>query len=77
MNQVCYQVLAVKYATVHRARSRTFLNPASGEPKAPMALDFFVWLIHGPGGAVLVDTGFSSASALARGRRSVSNGETK
>lgn len=68
MSQACYQILAVKYATVDRARGSNFLHPAPGDPEAPMALDFFVWLIQGPGGAVLVDTGFSHASALARGR---------
>jgi glyoxylase-like metal-dependent hydrolase (beta-lactamase superfamily II) len=69
MSQSCYQVLAVRYATVERARASNFLHPVSGDPDAPMAMDFFVWLILGPGGAVLVDTGFSPASALARGRR--------
>jgi glyoxylase-like metal-dependent hydrolase (beta-lactamase superfamily II) len=34
-----------------------------------MALDFFVWLVRGPGCLLLVDTGFSAVSALARGRR--------
>jgi len=69
MNQPCYQVLAVKYATAERTRGSNFLHPVPGDAQAPMALDFFVWLILGPGGGVLVDTGFSAVSALARGRR--------
>lgn len=34
-----------------------------------MALDFFVWLVRGPGTLLLVDTGFSPASALVRQRQ--------
>ncbi len=69
MSAPLYRILAVKYATVDRARGSNFLHPAPGDPDTPMALDFFVWLIDGPGGAVLVDTGLSPASAIARGRR--------
>lgn len=64
-----YQITAVKYATVNRTRGSNFLHPVEGDPEAPMALDFFVWLITGPSTAVLVDTGFSPASALVRGRQ--------
>lgn len=64
-----YQILAVKYATVDRVRQSNFLKPIDGDPDAPMALDFFVWLVVGNGTVVLVDTGFSPASALVRQRQ--------
>ncbi|HEY4542780.1 MAG TPA: N-acyl homoserine lactonase family protein, partial [Noviherbaspirillum sp.] len=38
------------------------------DPDAPMALDFFVWLVLGRDTVLLVDTGFSPASAAARKR---------
>ncbi|MFT3849546.1 MAG: MBL fold metallo-hydrolase [Propionivibrio sp.] len=64
-----YQILAVKYATVDRVRQSNFLKPIDGNPEAPMALDFFVWLVVGQGTVMLVDTGFSPASALVRQRQ--------
>lgn len=64
-----YQILAVKYATVDRVRQSNFLKPIDGDPDAPMALDFFVWLVVGSGTVMLVDTGFSPASALVRKRQ--------
>lgn len=63
-----YQIIAIKYATVDRRRQDNFLHPVSGSPDDLMALDFFVWLIVGPDTVVLVDTGFSPASALVRQR---------
>lgn len=65
----CFEVFAVKYATVARPRKSNFLLPVEGDPDAPMGLDFFVWLIVGDGAVVLVDTGFSPASALVRKRQ--------
>ena len=64
-----FQILAVKYATVDRVRQSNFLHPVDGDAAAPMALDFFVWLVIGHGAVVLVDTGFSPASALVRQRQ--------
>ena len=64
-----YQVFALKYATADRARQSNFLHPVDGDPAAPMALDFFVWLVVGHDATVLVDTGFSATSALARNRQ--------
>lgn len=63
-----YEVYAIKYASVDRPRQSNFLAPAGGDPAAPMALDFFVWLVRGHGQLLLVDTGFSQVSALARQR---------
>lgn len=64
-----FEVLAVKYATVDRVRQSNFLHPVDGDPQAPMALDFFVWLVVGPDTVLLVDTGFSPASAVVRQRQ--------
>lgn len=64
-----FEVLALKYATVNRVRQSNFLHPVDGDPDAPMALDFFVWLVVGPGTMLLVDTGFSPISALVRQRQ--------
>jgi len=65
----CYEIYAIKYATVQRIRRTNFLHPVDGDPNAPMALDFFVWLVVGPGTVMLVDTGFSPASGLVRDRQ--------
>lgn len=62
-----HEVCAIRYATVMRRRQDNFLEPVD-EPDRPMALDFFVWLVHGHGTVLLVDTGFSAVSALARKR---------
>jgi len=37
----------------------------------PMPMDFFVWLLRSPARAVLVDTGFSRATARVRDRERV------
>lgn len=63
-----HEVYAIKYATVNRVRQSNFLDPVEGDPDAPMALDFFIWLVRGNGASLLVDTGFSRVSALARNR---------
>ena len=65
-----YEVYAIKYA--HHAR-RASANFIGGDPHdGPMPLDFFVWLIRGGEGvnarAIVVDTGFSAATAARRQR---------
>jgi glyoxylase-like metal-dependent hydrolase (beta-lactamase superfamily II) len=61
-----YEVYAVKYAEHARRASENFLD---GDPHdGPMPLDYFVWLVRGPGGDLVVDTGFSAAVAARRGR---------
>jgi len=61
-----YQVYAVKYAHHDRRASENFIG---GDPHdGPMPLDYFVWLIHGDGREIVVDTGFSAAMATKRGR---------
>lgn len=64
-----HEVYAIKYAHHPRRASENFLD---GRPldahDGPMPLDYFVWLVRGPAGDVVVDTGFSSAVARRRGR---------
>ncbi len=66
MSTPLYEVYAVKYAHHARRASENFIG---GDPHdGPMPLDYFVWLVRGAGRELLVDTGFSRATALKRGR---------
>ena len=61
-----YEVYAIKYAHHARRASENFIG---GDPHdGPMPLDFFVWLIRGEGREIVVDTGFSAATAARRQR---------
>lgn len=61
-----HEVYAIKYAEHSRRSSANFIG---GDPHdGPMPMDYFVWLIRGPSGAWVVDTGFNKAAAEARGR---------
>jgi glyoxylase-like metal-dependent hydrolase (beta-lactamase superfamily II) len=61
-----YEVYALKYAHHARRRAENFIG---GDPHdGPMPLDYFVWLVRGNGREIVIDTGFSAAMALKRGR---------
>jgi glyoxylase-like metal-dependent hydrolase (beta-lactamase superfamily II) len=61
-----YEVYAIKYAEHARKASANFIG---GDPHdGPMPMDYFVWLVRGPSGSWLVDTGFNGQAAEARGR---------
>jgi glyoxylase-like metal-dependent hydrolase (beta-lactamase superfamily II) len=61
-----YEVYAIKYAEHQRRASVNFLG---GDPHdGPMPMDYFVWLVRGPSGSWLVDTGFDRKAAEERGR---------
>jgi glyoxylase-like metal-dependent hydrolase (beta-lactamase superfamily II) len=61
-----YEVYAIKYAHHERDASENFIG---GDPHdGPMPLDYFVWLVRGEGRGLVVDTGFSAATAARRGR---------
>jgi glyoxylase-like metal-dependent hydrolase (beta-lactamase superfamily II) len=61
-----HEVYAIRYG--HHAR-RSPANFIDGDPHDVLQpLDYFVWLIKGPAGAVVVDTGFDQAMAQRRGR---------
>jgi glyoxylase-like metal-dependent hydrolase (beta-lactamase superfamily II) len=64
-----YEVYAVKYAHHERRASENFIG---GDPHdGPMPLDYFVWLIRGEGREIVVDTGFSAATAARRRREHI------
>ncbi len=69
MSDPRYEVYAIKYAHHARRASENFIG---GDPHdGPMPLDFFVWLIRGDGREIVVDTGFSAATALRRQREHI------
>jgi len=61
-----YELFAIRYATREGRRAENFIG---GDPHdAPMPMDYFVWLAIGPARAVVIDTGFTEATARRRGR---------
>jgi glyoxylase-like metal-dependent hydrolase (beta-lactamase superfamily II) len=62
-----HEVYAIKFAQYQaRKRSENFLG---GDPhEGPMPFDYFVFVIRGPAGAIVVDTGFDAEVAQKRGR---------
>ena len=66
MTDDTHEVYAIRYA--HHSR-RSPANFIDGDPHDVLQpLDYFVWLIKGPSGAIVVDTGFDEAMARRRGR---------
>lgn len=66
MTDDTHEVYAIRYA--HHSR-RSPANFIDGDPHDVLQpLDYFVWLIKGPSGAIVVDTGFDEAMAQRRGR---------
>lgn len=65
-SEPAYEIFALRYATVERRASDTFL--VWRETDRPMRLDFFFWAIRGEGRTIVVDTGFSAYSAEKRRR---------
>ena len=66
MTTPCYEIYAIRYAERAGHRNAHFVG---GDPHdAPMAMDYFVWLIRNSDRTVVVDTGFSAATAARRGR---------
>ena len=66
MSHDVHEVYAVQYGYHARRASE---NHVFGDPHdAPEPLAYFVWLIRGPHGAIVVDTGFDQHMATRRGR---------
>src|ERR1700712_2743558 len=64
-----YEIYALRYATMSpRTPHMNYLTPDPHETTGA-DLDFFVWLIHGNGRDILVDTGFNAAASKARDRK--------
>ena len=56
-----YEVYAIKYAHHQRRAGENFIG---GDPHdGPMPLDYFVWLVRDGERELVVDTGFSAATA--------------
>lgn len=61
-----YELFAIRYATRDGRRAENFIG---GDPHdAPMPMDYFVWLAIGAGRTVVIDAGFTEATARRRGR---------
>lgn len=63
----CHEVYAIKYAEHARKASVNFIGGDAHD--GPMPMDYFIWLVRGPSGTWVVDTGFGQQAADARGRR--------
>jgi glyoxylase-like metal-dependent hydrolase (beta-lactamase superfamily II) len=61
-----FEVYAIRYARHERTARANFIGGDAHD--GPMPLDYFVWLVRGPAGTFVVDTGFDAAAAKARGR---------
>ena len=63
------EIYALRYATMTpRTPHMNFLQPDPHDTVA-QDLDYFVWLVRGNGGDILVDTGFNAEEAKLRGRK--------
>jgi glyoxylase-like metal-dependent hydrolase (beta-lactamase superfamily II) len=61
-----YEIYAIKYAHHERRARENFIG---GDPHdGPMPLDYFVWLVRNDERVLVVDTGFSAATAARRQR---------
>ncbi len=66
MSDDIHEVFAVKYAEHARKRSENYVF---GDPHDEMtSIAYYVWVIKGPSGTFVVDTGFDEAAAKERGR---------
>lgn len=62
-----YEVFAIRYATREARRRDHFIG---GDPHdAPMAMDYFVWLVRNAQRTFVVDTGFNAEMAAKRKRQ--------
>lgn len=68
-----YEVYAIRYATMApRTPQMNFLQPDLHDTTAA-DLDYFVWLIRGDSGDILVDTGFNEVASRERNRKLTQN----
>ncbi|WP_308797554.1 N-acyl homoserine lactonase family protein [Agromyces silvae] len=66
---VRHRITVVRYGTRTGHRHQMFLNDhLSSVPDAEIDMDYFFWVVDGPAGVFVVDTGFSRAGGAARGR---------
>jgi len=62
-----YEVFAIKYAHLPRKARANFVDGDAHET-SDMPLDYFVWVARNDQRTIVVDTGFSEATATRRGR---------
>ncbi|WP_181781745.1 N-acyl homoserine lactonase family protein [Pseudonocardia pini] len=63
------EVLAVRFGRHRMRRSAYFLHyEGYGEPDDDIDLDYSLWVVRGPSGTVVVDTGFAPEVGARRGR---------
>lgn len=66
---MAWEAYAIRYGRHERTAQTNHLMPLA-DPHESMPLDYFVWLLRGPGGReIVVDTGFDEAVAEKRGRK--------
>ncbi|MGB3503542.1 MAG: N-acyl homoserine lactonase family protein [Mesorhizobium sp.] len=63
-----HQIYALRYATHDRPGSANFVGGSDDLHQLSMPLHYYVWLIRGPFGDILVDVGFGEEQAARRGR---------
>ena len=63
----CFEVYAIRYATVERRAGENFIGGDAHEAGMPM--DYFVWLAKSATQTWVIDTGFNEAAATRRKRR--------
>ncbi|CAN5124153.1 N-acyl homoserine lactonase family protein [soil metagenome] len=69
MTKGVYEIVIVRFGTRTTIRSEVYLNDfVYGEPDAPIAMDYFFFVVRNEERSVLIDTGFSAAAGARRGR---------
>lgn len=69
MNDDTYEVYAIKYARLSRRSPENFIG--GDEHDTEMPLNYYVWVIAGRNGTIVVDTGFGEEAARKRRRQIV------
>ena len=54
----CHEIYVVKYGQYVGTRGHYFYGTAKDPHEAPVPIDYYVWLLRGPSGDVVVDVGF-------------------
>lgn len=62
----CYEAIAIRYATRYATRGENFVR--GDRDDAPMAMDYYVWVVRNEERCIVVDTGFNAPAAKRRGR---------
>lgn len=68
MGPATHEIYVVKYGEYVGTRGHYFYGSAADPHEAPVPIDYFVWLVRGTEGDVVVDLGFRAESGGRRGR---------